>query len=96
MSKGLKNKKHSANFKAKVVIEALKEQSTLQELSVKYEVHSVMISRWKAEFLEKASHVFGGNKGEVESLEKERDMLYKKVGELQIANDFYKKNLHRL
>ncbi len=96
MSQKGKNKKHSANFKAQVVIEALKEQKTLQELAQKYEVHSVMISRWKAEFLDKAGDVFGGNKSELDSLEKERDMLYKKVGELQIANDFYKKNLHKL
>ena len=96
MSQTRKNKKHSSNFKAKVVIEALKEQKTLQELAMKYEVHSVMISRWKAEFLENAVDVFGGNKSEVDSLEKERDMLYKKVGELQVANDFYKINLHRI
>ncbi len=91
MSKSTQKKKHSASFKARVAIDALKEQETLSELAVKYGVHSVMISRWKTEFLEKASYAFGGEKSEISALEKERDLLYKKVGELQIANDFLKK-----
>lgn len=42
-----RRKKYTSEFKAKVVLEALKERSSLTELSEKYEVSSVMISRWK-------------------------------------------------
>jgi len=42
-----KRTRHSAEFKAKVALEAMKEQSTLAELASKYEVHSVQISKWK-------------------------------------------------
>lgn len=45
-------RKFSAGFKAKVALEAIKNQKTLAELSQQYEVNSVTISKWKAEFLE--------------------------------------------
>ena len=48
----------SASFKSKVVLEALKEQSTLQELSSKYKIHAQQITTWKSESLENASSVF--------------------------------------
>ena len=42
-----KRKKHSAAFKSKVVLEALKERETLQELATKYEVSQFTICKWK-------------------------------------------------
>ncbi len=54
-----KRLKHSADFKAKVAIEALREQSTLSELSTKYGVSQSVISRWETELLNNASSVFG-------------------------------------
>lgn len=46
-----KRERHSAAFKAKVAIDAIKEKETLQELASKYKVSAVTISKWKAEFL---------------------------------------------
>ena len=51
-------RKFTAEFKAKVALDAIKEQQSLSELSRKYEVSSVMISRWKGEFLANAAAVF--------------------------------------
>lgn len=48
----------SASFKARVALEAVKNQQTLAELAVKFEVAPVMISKWKAEFLENMSAAF--------------------------------------
>src|SRR5690606_24463635 len=45
-------RKFSAGFKAKVAIEAIKEQQTIHELAAKYEVHPTQINTWKREFLE--------------------------------------------
>jgi transposase-like protein len=45
-------RKFSADFKAKVALEAIKNQKTLAELSQQYEVNAITIARWKAEFLE--------------------------------------------
>ena len=53
-----KRQKHSPEFKAKVVLEALKEQKTLSELAQIYQVHPNQITLWKKEFLENASQVF--------------------------------------
>ncbi|RDD30472.1 hypothetical protein CR161_06965 [Prosthecochloris sp. ZM] len=51
-------RKFSAEFKTKVVLEALSERLTLTELAQKHEIHPNQITQWKREFLEKASDVF--------------------------------------
>jgi transposase-like protein len=51
-------RKFSSEFKAKVALEATKEQMTLVELSKKFDINPVVISRWKAEFLANISSVF--------------------------------------
>lgn len=88
-------RKFSSAFKTKVVLEALKERSTLSELSQKYEIHPNQIASWKREFLENAGNVFEqprGNSKEKE-LEKQRDNLYRQIGQLKVENDWLKKKL---
>jgi transposase len=85
-------KKFSPAFKFKVVLEALKEQSTLSEMAQKYEVHPNVISRWKAEFLDKAESVFDSKSNKPEEPQKEDD-LYKEIGRMKIENDWLKKKL---
>ena len=53
-----KRQKHSGAFKAKVVIEALQEQESFSELSVKYGILPNMISHWKKEFVDRAPELF--------------------------------------
>jgi len=53
-----KRQKHSGAFKAKVVIEALQEQESFSELSVKYGILPNMSSRWKKEFPDRAPELF--------------------------------------
>ena len=87
-------RKFSAAFKAKVVLEALKEKETLQQLSSKFEVHVNQITQWKREFLNHAEDVFSTKKAEEKSAdEQEKDALYSKIGRLQTENDFLKKVL---
>jgi transposase-like protein len=77
-------------FKAKVAIEAIREQSSLSELSSRYELEASQISKWKREFLEKSALVF-----EIEEphkiSEKETQKLYEKIGRLEVQIDFLKK-----
>ena len=88
-------KKHDKAFKAKVALEALKEESTLQELATKYSVQANQISAWKKQLLNGAADIFerpNKKKPEVREAEQERDAMLKTVGEMKIENDFLKKN----
>ena len=55
-------RKFTSVFKTKVVLELLKERNTLSEIAQKNEIHPTIISKWKTEFLEKASIVFKNRK----------------------------------
>lgn len=87
-------RKFTAKFKAKFAIEALQERMSLQEIASKYEIHPNQISQWKRQFLDGAESVFEGDKSakeEQKELQQEQDKLYKKIGRLQVENDFLKK-----
>lgn len=87
-----KRKTYSSGFKTKVVIEALQERETMQEIGKKYDLHPNQISTWKSQFLTKASSVFEHGIAKDDS-EKEKTELFKKVGQLQMEVDFLKKVL---
>lgn len=53
-----KQNQYTAEFKTKVVLEVLPEEQTVNEIAAKYEPSSLMISRWKSEFLDRATTVF--------------------------------------
>lgn len=86
---------YSAEFKTKVVLEILSEQLTVNQIAAKYDVSPVVLSRWKKEFLERASDVFkkGPTKAEKE-LEQSKEHiadLERKVGQLTYEVDWLKK-----
>ena len=90
-------RKFSAGFKAKVALEAIKNEKTLAELSQQFEVNSVTISKWKAEFLENMAIVFEhGQKRNQHQGTPELDELYAQIGQLKVENDFLKKSARRL
>ena len=87
-------RKFSSKFKTKVVLEALQERETIQQLGARHSIHPNQISIWKRQFLDSAEQVFeSGPNNEVERLESENERLYKKVGKLQMSVDFLKKSL---
>ena len=87
-----KRKTYSSGFKTKVVLEALQERETIQEIGKKYDLHPNQISTWKSQFLSNANGVFEKGVAKDDS-EKEKTELYKKVGQLQMEVDFLKKVL---
>lgn len=95
-----KRNHYSAEFKTKVVLEVLREETTVNEIAAKHGVNPVMISRWKTEFLERAADVFkkGPSVAEKE-LEAEKDrvaQLERKVGQLTYEVDWLKKKSDEL
>ena len=92
-----KRRKFGSAFKSKVAIEALKERKTLAELALKYELHPNQISQWKQEFIEKSSLIFESKQSKTEdSKQIDTEKLYSKIGQLEMENDFFKKNLKKL
>jgi transposase len=90
-------RKFSADFKAKVALEAIKNQKTLAELSQQYEINSVTISKWKSEFLENMAVVFeAGHKKKDSQGTPELEQLYAQIGQLKVENDFLKKSARKL
>lgn len=89
-------RKFSAEFKAKVVIEALKERNTLEEIARKYEIHPNQITSWKRDFIANAAVIFAS--GEKEGSEKKQqeailDKLYAQIGQQKVEIDWLKKKL---
>lgn len=90
-------RKFTKEFKAKVALEAIKGQRTLNELAKEYGVHPNQIGMWKKKLLEIAPEVFSrGKDRDAERAKEERDRLYKKVGQLQIEVDWLKKKTGHL
>lgn len=82
-------KKYTSKFKIKVVLEALKERSSVAELAQKYELAPQQINMWKREFLSKAEDVFESKgKTKKEAADEEKDQLLKVIGQLKVENDF--------
>lgn len=87
-------RKFSADFKAKVALEAIRECHTVEELARQYELHPTQINTWKREFLAKAAAVFSGPDPEAEAEKSaETERLYSKIGQLEMENDWLKKKL---
>lgn len=81
--------------KANIVLEILREESTLVEISKKYDIAQPVLSRWKADFVNNMSSVFDKKGDDVNKLkmehEEEKEILIKKIGELSMDVDYLKK-----
>lgn len=87
-------RKFDSGFKAKVVLEALKERETLGQLALKFELHPNQISVWKQEFLQNSASMFE-EKPKKEVPDTDVSELYAKIGKLEMEKEFLKKNLKR-
>jgi transposase len=87
-----KRRKHTATFKAKVALEALKERSTTRELSVEYGLHSTQINTWKQVVKEGAPSLFDAKAYPRKEVSQEPE-LYEQIGRLKMQLDWLKKKL---
>ncbi|MFV8336512.1 transposase [Flavobacterium sp. RSP29] len=81
------------DFKAKVVLEALKEKDTIEVLAKKYKLLPNQISMWKSEAIRNLSGVFTAEKTVISKDEIPTEKLYARIGQLTLENDFLKKSL---
>jgi len=89
-------KSHSAEFKYKVALEALKEQETLATLSQKYSVHVAQIQKWKSQLQKEGSTLFSDKRGKApKSQDKVISQLHEKIGKLTVEKDFLERVLSR-
>jgi transposase len=85
---------HPPAFKAKVAVEALKEQKTIAELSSAYGIHSTQITKWKKQALDILTQGFSAGQKQREKDDKDLvQELYRQIGRLKVEVDFLKKKM---
>lgn len=84
-----KRTRYSAEFKAKVALEAIRGEPTLAELAKKHGVHPNIVAQWKHQAVENMATAFGGGAVEAgKDREAEVEKLHAKIGQLVVERDF--------
>jgi transposase-like protein len=84
-------KQYSAQFKAKVALEAIRGEKTVPELASQYQIHPTVINGWKRKILDQASQIFeveSKGKQTQEKAQSQIDELYRQIGQLKVERDF--------
>ena len=93
-----KRKSFGTAFKAKVAIEAIKGEKTINEIASLYEVHPTQITQWKKLALDNLPHAMtdGRTKDARPDRQRDEETLHQKIGQQAIEIDFLKKKLRQL
>lgn len=88
-------KTYTSDFKAKIVIEALRGERPINEIASENGVHPILITRWKGEAISSLAQVFENNNSKTNKIIKDYevkiDELYKQIGKLTTQNEWMKK-----
>jgi transposase-like protein len=89
---GTQRKQYSPEFKARVALEALKEQETLAEVGSRFGVHPVVVGQWKKQVRDGVSQVFADRRRKPDQAAEElQAQLYQQIGQLKVELDWLKK-----
>lgn len=87
-------RQHSGEFKARVALEAIRGEKTLQELAAAYGVHPVQIAQWKKMALEALPKLFSSRRSTMQAEEEAlKAVLYQQIGQLKVELDWLKKKV---
>lgn len=87
-----KRKRHSAEFKAKIALLALKGDQGVNEIASQHQIHPGQVTQWKKQALEQMPEIFSnGSRRAAEGEEELRDRLYQEIGQLKVELDWLKK-----
>ena len=90
-----RRKTFSAEFKAKVALEAIRGVSTTAEIALRHKVHPNQITKWKKQVQDNLAALFADGRSKTNKCEDEglKDRLYQQIGQLQFELDWLKKKV---
>ncbi len=90
--------RYDKEFKAKVALEAVKGEKTMQEIAMLYQVHPNLVALWKKQLQEHAATLFEkeGKEHDKEEAARKEEELYRQIGQLRVENEWLKKNYQRV
>lgn len=89
-------KTYSKEFKAKVALEAIKEEKTLAEIAAQFEVHPNQVTQWKKKAIESIADIFAKASDKKDNSDEDRDELFRQIGQLKVENEFLKKKYQQI
>jgi transposase-like protein len=93
----MQRKKHSAEFKAKVSLEALKGLKTINEIASEVQVHPTQINLWKKQLAEEIPTIFANSRGQKRKSEEDLTVsLHQQIGQLKVELDWVGKVVLRV
>ena len=90
-----RRRRFTDQFKAKVALEVLRGDKTIQEIAARHQVHPNQVSTWKRQAIECMADVFASDGKSGGPAEAEVKDLHAKIGRLAIENDFLSQGLKR-
>ena len=92
----IQRRQHSGAFKAKVALEAIRGERTVNEIAADYGVHPVQITQWKRQAVENLAKAFDDRASDAQvGREAEVTKLHAKIGQLVVERDFLAKAFDR-
>ena len=90
--KSRQRRSFSAEMKARIALEAIKEQKTIQEIASHYGVHPSQVTSWKRQAIQGAPALFADRRSQPDTSEEAlKAELYQQIGQLQVELDWLKK-----